>query len=70
MQTPDYYDNSNGSLYKIAELRGWNAYLYDVVKRLERADKKGNFFQDLDKSIHVIELWKEEKNKEIVLTSK
>lgn len=59
--TPKHYDNSKGTLYKVATERGWNAYLFDIVKRLERADKKGEFESDLDKSIAVIQLWKNEK---------
>lgn len=58
--TPKHYDNSKGTLYKVAKERGWNPYLFDIVKRLERAEKKGEFDSDLDKSINVIKLWKEE----------
>ena len=54
MEEPKHYDNSKGTLYKIATERGWNAYLFDIVKRLERAEKKGQFDEDLDKSILVI----------------
>ena len=57
LNTPKHYDNTNGTLYKIAEERGWNSYLFDIVKRLERAEKKGEFNQDLEKSINVIKLW-------------
>lgn len=62
MEEPKHYDNSKGTLYKIATERGWNAYLFDIVKRLERAEKKGQFDEDLDKSIYVIELYKKEHN--------
>ena len=58
--TPKHYDNSNGTLYKVAEERGWNAYVFDIVKRLERSEKKGEFESDLKKSIAVIELWLKE----------
>ena len=60
LDTPKHYDNSKGTLYKVAQERGWNPYLFDIVKRLERADKKGEFDSDLDKSINVIKLWKNE----------
>lgn len=60
--TPSHYDNSKGTLYKVALERGWNPYLFDIVKRLERAEKKGVFDEDLDKSIAVIQLWKKERN--------
>ncbi len=61
LNTPKHYDNTNGTLYKIADQRGWNSYLFDIVKRLERAEKKGEFEQDLEKSINVIKLWQNER---------
>lgn len=60
LETPKHYDNSKGTLYKVATERGWNPYLFDVVKRLERAEKKGEFKTDLEKSINVIKLWLQE----------
>jgi hypothetical protein len=57
MEAPKHYDNSKGSLYKVAKERGWNPYLFDIVKRLERSEKKGEFKTDLEKSILVIKLW-------------
>ncbi len=63
INTPNHYDNSKGTLYKVAQERGWNPYLFDIVKRLERAEKKGEFDTDLDKSIAVIQLWKNEQPK-------
>lgn len=59
-KTPAHYDNSKGTLYKVAVERGWNAYIFDIVKRLERAEKKGEFESDLQKSINVIKLWYDE----------
>ena len=61
LNTPKHYDNTNGTLYKIADQRGWDSYLFDIVKRLERAEKKGEFSQDLEKSINVIKLWQNER---------
>ena len=61
LNTPKHYDNTNGTLYKISDQRGWNSYLFDIVKRLERAEKKGEFTQDLEKSINVIKLWQNER---------
>ncbi len=60
LNTPEYYDNSNGSLYKVATERGWNAYLFDVVKRLERGGKKDPLKQEIEKSINVLKLWLQE----------
>ncbi len=62
MELPKHYDNSNGSLYKVATERKWNSYLFDIVKRLERAEKKGEFKTDLEKSINVIKIWLDEQN--------
>lgn len=59
-----HYDNSNGSLYKVATERGWNTYLFDIVKRLERSEKKGEFKEDLEKSIDVIKIWLSEKGEQ------
>ena len=64
INTPSHYDNSKGTLYKIATERGWNAYLFDIVKRLERSSKKGCFKEDLEKSIAVIQLWLKESENE------
>ena len=64
IKIPSHYDNSNGTLYKIAKERGWNAYLFDIVKRLERSSKKGCFKEDLEKSIAVIQLWLKESENE------
>lgn len=61
MEAPKHYDNSKGTLYKVASERNWNPYLFDIVKRLERAEKKGEFKTDLEKSILVINLWLDEQ---------
>ena len=60
-EAPKHYDNTNGSLYKVANERGWNSYLFDIVKRLDRANKKGEFETDLQKSKLVIDLWLQEQ---------
>ena len=52
-----HYDNSKGSLYKVATERGWNAYLFDLVKRLERGGKKDPLRQEIEKSIDVLKIW-------------
>lgn len=57
LDTPDYYDNSKGSLYKVSVDRNWNGYLFDVVKRLERGGKKDPLKQEIEKSINVLQLW-------------
>ena len=62
MDKPEYYNNDNGSLYKIAEQRGWNAYQFDIVKRIDRALKKGLFLEDLKKTKFLIDLWIKENS--------
>ena len=57
---PKHYNNDKGTLYKVAEERGWSSYLFDIVKRLERSEKKGEFESDLNKSKVVIDLWLKE----------
>ncbi len=63
METPKYYDNSSGSLYIIAHLRGWSPYLFDVVKRLWRGGAKDPYKQELEKSIVVLQLWLSEMDR-------
>lgn len=62
-QGQPHYDNTHGSLYLIANQRGWNAYQFDIIKRIDRALKKGQFKEDLEKTKFLIDLWlKEEEN--------
>jgi len=58
--TPNYYDNSKGSLYKFAQNHDLNAWEFDIVKRIVRSRKKGNFEQDLLKTKGVIDLYLKE----------
>mgnify|MGYP001101807096 CR=1 FL=1 len=58
METPKHYNNKNGSLYKIAVERGWDAYQFDAIKRIDRCNKKGEFESDIDKTIVVLEMYK------------
>ena len=60
VKLPSYYDNTKGSLYKVATERGWNFYLADIVKRLERGGKKDPLRQEIEKSIGVLQLWLKE----------
>lgn len=64
INTPEYYDNSKGSLYKVATERKWNTYLFDTVKRLERNGKKDPLKQEIEKSINVLKLWLKELDDE------
>lgn len=60
MIRPEYYSKEGGSLYLVAEKRKWNTWTFDAMKRLERCEKKGNFKEDIEKTITVIELLKSE----------
>ena len=60
MKSPKHYNNENGSLYKFANDHNLNAWEFDVIKRIVRCRKKGNFTQDIDKTILVLELYKQE----------
>ena len=62
MKDPKHYDNSKGSLYKFAVDHNLNAYEFDIIKRVVRSRKKGNFIEDLEKTKHVIDLYINETN--------
>ena len=55
-----HYDNTNGSLYKFAEDHGLNAWEFDIIKRVVRCRKKGQFESDLEKTKRVIDLYLKE----------
>jgi hypothetical protein len=55
-----HYDNKNGSLYKFAEDHGLNAWEFDIIKRIARCRKKGQFKEDLEKTKRVIDLYLKE----------
>ena len=57
-----HYDNSNGSLYLFAQQHELNAYEFDIIKRIVRCRKKGQFQDDLQKTVRVIELYLKEYN--------
>jgi len=54
---PKHYDNSNGSLYKFAVDHNLDPYQFDIVKRIVRCKKKGNWKEDLEKTKFVIDLY-------------
>ena len=60
MKVDSHYNNSNGSLYKFAEQQGLNAWEFDLVKRIVRCRKKGQFVEDLEKTKRVIDLYLKE----------
>lgn len=62
MKAPSHYNNDKGSLYQFAEDKELNAYEFDAIKRIIRCRKKGNFIEDIDKTIFLLELYKKEYN--------
>jgi hypothetical protein len=58
---PTYYDNSKGSIYQFCENQNLNAWEFDIIKRVVRCRKKGNFIEDLEKTIKVIEIYLNEQ---------
>lgn len=55
-----HYDNSNGSLYLFAQQQGLNSWEFDIIKRVVRCREKGQFKEDLEKTMRVIELYLKE----------
>lgn len=60
MKKPDHYNNEKGSLYKFAQDHNLNAWEYEVVKRIVRCRKKGEWETDIEKTIFVLDLYKKE----------
>jgi hypothetical protein len=60
IHTDTHYDNTNGSLYKFAQDHGLNAWEFDIIKRVVRCRKKGQFKEDLEKTKRVIDIYLKE----------
>lgn len=58
--TDQHYNNTNGSLYKFAQDHELNAWEFDIIKRITRCRKKGQFKEDLEKTKRVIDLYLKE----------
>ena len=52
-----HYNNTNGSIYKFCEDQELNSYEFDLIKRIVRCRKKGNFLEDLEKTKFLIDLY-------------
>lgn len=60
--TQPHYNSKDGtSLYKVAENWGLNSYEFEIIKRLFRCRKKGEFLSDIDKTIDVLNIYKKEQ---------
>lgn len=60
LNTPKHYDNSKGSIYQFTENQKLNSYEFDIIKRIVRCRKKGNFKEDLEKTKVAIDLYLKE----------
>ncbi len=60
MSEDKHYNNEKGSLYLFAEHYELNAWEFDIIKRIVRCRKKGQFESDLEKTKRVIDLYKKE----------
>lgn len=58
--TPAHYNNEKGSIYKFCNDQELNSYEFDLIKRIVRCRKKGNFIEDLEKTKHLIDLYLKE----------
>lgn len=56
----EHYNNDNGSLYLFAQHHDLNAWEFDILKRVVRCRKKGQFKEDLEKTKRVIDLYLKE----------
>ena len=61
-KTQNHYDNSKGSLYQFCEDKQLNSYEFDIIKRIMRCRKKGQFKEDLEKTKFLIDLYLTETN--------
>ena len=59
--TQKHYDNANGSLYKFCEDKQLNSYEFEVIKRIVRCRKKGEWISDIKKTIEVLNLYLKEQ---------
>jgi len=61
IHTQKHYTGKD-SLYKFATDWELNAYEFDILKRIVRCRRKGNFEQDLQKTKDVIDIYLKEFN--------
>lgn len=59
-ETPEYYNNEKGSIYKFCDDQELNSYEFDIIKRVVRCRRKGNFAEDLKKTKVLIDLYLKE----------
>lgn len=59
---PDHYNNEKGSIYKFCNDQELNPWEFDIIKRIVRSRKKGQFKEDLEKTKMAIDLYLTEYN--------
>tara|TARA_B100000963_G_C22283865_1_gene518358 strand:- start:248 stop:475 length:228 start_codon:yes stop_codon:yes gene_type:complete len=52
-----YHYTGKSSLYKFSEEWNLNSYEFDIIKRIVRCRKKGQFKEDLTKTIDLINIY-------------
>jgi hypothetical protein len=60
LNTPKHYDNSKGSIYKFCDDQKLNSWESDIIKRIVRCRKKGEWESDLEKTKNLINLYLKE----------
>jgi len=59
-----HYENPTGmNLYEFADNYGLNAYEFDIIKRIVRCRKKGEFHSDIEKTIRTCKMYLNDRNK-------
>ena len=56
-----HYNNENGSLYLFAQHHELNAWEFEIIKRVVRCRKKGEWLTDLHKTKNVIDIYLNEQ---------
>jgi hypothetical protein len=59
---PAHYNNEKGSIYKFCNDQELNPWEFDIIKRIVRCRKKGQFKEDLEKTKMAIDLYLTEYN--------
>lgn len=59
---PAHYNNEKGSIYKFCNDQELNPWEFDIIKRIVRCRKKGQFKEDLAKTKMAIDLYLKEYN--------
>lgn len=59
---PTHYNNEKGSIYKFCSDQELNPWEFDIIKRIVRCRKKGQFKEDLEKTKMAIDLYLTEYN--------